>query len=490
MNAQRKQLRQLVGQSAVSGGDAIQAKVSAPPSSADRAAPEKPGGLPSQLKAGIESLSGMSMDKVNVHYNSSRPVQLNALAYAQGTDIHLAPGQERHLPHEAWHVVQQGQGRVRPTLQAKGVTINDDAGLEHEADTMGAKARAVAQRQSDTDAPSDQAGSTDAVIQNRSAATVVQRVIYKGTAYPKVAKAEFLKAARHDLEQAKFALTDASTAALSAIADHDESAQIPDALSLIRAISLSGDKTGIHEEVARVQEATTVIHAQATESVATVEVVSPANVHAVDTNMNTVDTQLDHIERIPVQDRSIGEQRTNTAFVKSKFTVATGAAQKVPVLGKLAKIIKWAAAFAGNLMKSAVRWHALGSLGAASPDGRRHLNIGPKTQTEAIATGGTPEKHGTLWASPWSPGVNAEWIKAGMHKELDFHLTTPPTREIAETMISGDANAFIAAARHDADLHIADPVNSIYWNRDNAALTRLGTEIHDLLVAGYRLVVE
>jgi hypothetical protein len=98
-------------------------------------------GLPDNLKSGIESLSGMSMDNVKVHYNSSQPAQLNALAYAQGTDIHVASGQEQHLPHEAWHVVQQAQGRVKPTLQMKGgVPVNDDAGLEHEADVMGARA--------------------------------------------------------------------------------------------------------------------------------------------------------------------------------------------------------------------------------------------------------------------------------------------------------------------------------------------------------------
>lgn len=104
---------------------------------------EKPNntGLPDNLKTGIESLSGISMDAVRVHYNSSQPAQLNALAYAQGTDIHVAPGQEQHLPHEAWHVVQQAQGRVQPTMQMKeGVPINDDKGLEHEADVMGARA--------------------------------------------------------------------------------------------------------------------------------------------------------------------------------------------------------------------------------------------------------------------------------------------------------------------------------------------------------------
>jgi hypothetical protein len=100
-------------------------------------------GLPDALKTGIESLSGMSMDHVKVHYGSAMPAQLHAHAYAQGSDIHLAPGQERHLPHEAWHVVQQAQGRVKPTMQMKqGTLVNDDAGLEAEADAMGARALA------------------------------------------------------------------------------------------------------------------------------------------------------------------------------------------------------------------------------------------------------------------------------------------------------------------------------------------------------------
>ncbi|MBC7400345.1 MAG: DUF4157 domain-containing protein [Mucilaginibacter sp.] len=98
-------------------------------------------GLPDNLKAGIESMSGHSIDDVKVHYNSNQPAQLQAHAYAQGADIHIAPGQEQHLPHEAWHVVQQKQGRVKPTLQMKGIVgVNDDTTLEKEADVMGAKA--------------------------------------------------------------------------------------------------------------------------------------------------------------------------------------------------------------------------------------------------------------------------------------------------------------------------------------------------------------
>ena len=101
-----------------------------------------PGGLPQQLKHGVEALSGVAMDDVRVHHNSAKPAQLNALAYAQGTDIHLAPGQDKHLPHEAWHAAQQKQGRVKHSAQMAGHPVNTDPTLEREADTMGARAAA------------------------------------------------------------------------------------------------------------------------------------------------------------------------------------------------------------------------------------------------------------------------------------------------------------------------------------------------------------
>lgn len=97
-------------------------------------------GLPHELRASLEHLSGISLDDVQVHRNSARPARLTALAYTQGTSIHLAPGQEHQLAHEAWHVVQQKQDRVRPTLRLRGESINDSDSLETEADAMGARA--------------------------------------------------------------------------------------------------------------------------------------------------------------------------------------------------------------------------------------------------------------------------------------------------------------------------------------------------------------
>jgi hypothetical protein len=155
--AQRKQLDSLFGTAGAEKNDARSQRQQLPASRPDI------GGIPHPLKAGIESLSGMAMDHVRVHYNSSKPAQLNALAYAQGSDIHLARGQETHLPHEAWHVVQQAQGRVQPTTQMKdGMTINDNRGLEREADAMGATAAAAGrfagQRKSSPGQPASDAG--------------------------------------------------------------------------------------------------------------------------------------------------------------------------------------------------------------------------------------------------------------------------------------------------------------------------------------------
>lgn len=101
---------------------------------------QRKNGLPDKLKNSLEGMSGMDLSNVNVHYNSSKPKSVGALAYAQNNNIFLGRGQEKHLPHEAWHVVQQRQGRVKPTTSLNGFSINDDKHLEKEADVMGRKA--------------------------------------------------------------------------------------------------------------------------------------------------------------------------------------------------------------------------------------------------------------------------------------------------------------------------------------------------------------
>ena len=75
-----------------------------------------------------------------VHPNSTEPSKVGAHAYASRNAIYLAPGQERRLAHEAWHLIQQRQGRVAVTARVAGMAVNDDPRLESEADRMGERA--------------------------------------------------------------------------------------------------------------------------------------------------------------------------------------------------------------------------------------------------------------------------------------------------------------------------------------------------------------
>lgn len=89
--------------------------------------------LPSVLSDAIEARAGVSMAGVSVHRNSPAPAAIGAHAFAQGADIHLGPGQDSHLAHEAWHIAQQRQGRVPRRRRIDGQPVNDDSHLEREA---------------------------------------------------------------------------------------------------------------------------------------------------------------------------------------------------------------------------------------------------------------------------------------------------------------------------------------------------------------------
>lgn len=90
-------------------------------------------GIPISMKIHFEEMSGYSFDDVRIHYSSSRPARFNALAYTQGNQVYIAPGQEKYLEHELGHVVQQKEGRVKPTFRIGNIPVNDDKALEQEA---------------------------------------------------------------------------------------------------------------------------------------------------------------------------------------------------------------------------------------------------------------------------------------------------------------------------------------------------------------------
>ena len=127
---------------------------------ASEPSPEKPAqlasktGIPDGLRTGKENAFQTDFSDVRVHANSSKAPSVGALAYTLGNDIHFAPGQfnpgtgrgRELLGHELTHVVQQRQGRVKPTGEVGGMPLNDDKGLEKEADSMGKRAAAVSKK--------------------------------------------------------------------------------------------------------------------------------------------------------------------------------------------------------------------------------------------------------------------------------------------------------------------------------------------------------
>ncbi len=163
-------------------------------------------GLPDNLKTGAESLSGFSLDDVKVHYNSDKPAQLQALAFAQGTDIHVGPGHEKHLAHEAWHVVQQKQGRVQATTQLKSqVAVNDDKELEAEASIMGAKAMDLVQPQRNDSLELKSIDGQEPVLQPYWNTAFLDNIQYNAERGPDYSDMNSLDFAEHSREHAESA---------------------------------------------------------------------------------------------------------------------------------------------------------------------------------------------------------------------------------------------------------------------------------------------
>ncbi len=110
--------------------------------------PEDHSRIPASVQTKMEGALGTSLSSVNVHPDSSKATEVGALAYTQGTDIHIAPGHyqpstasgKQLLGHELTHVAQQMEGRVQPTGSVGGLPLNDNPALEREADSLGAKA--------------------------------------------------------------------------------------------------------------------------------------------------------------------------------------------------------------------------------------------------------------------------------------------------------------------------------------------------------------
>lgn len=100
-------------------------------------------GIPDDLKLKMEQLSGYDLSDVKVYYNSPKPAEVGALAYTEGTNIYIGPGQEEYLEHELWHVIQQKKGEAKATIEVNGKKIDDRSNKEDEADKMAKEVQSV-----------------------------------------------------------------------------------------------------------------------------------------------------------------------------------------------------------------------------------------------------------------------------------------------------------------------------------------------------------
>ncbi|UII27020.1 DUF4157 domain-containing protein [Fulvivirga maritima] len=92
--------------------------------------------LPDPLRHKLEYISGYYLGDVEIFFNSTKPEAINVAAYAYGNSIFISPGYEYTLAHEAWHVIQQKQGRVTISGINNGVPVNNNLQLEGEACNM------------------------------------------------------------------------------------------------------------------------------------------------------------------------------------------------------------------------------------------------------------------------------------------------------------------------------------------------------------------
>ena len=107
-------------------------------------------GMPARLRAQVEDGFAADFSDVRVRMESAHARAFKALAFTQGSEIHVAPGhwapntvngRGRLLGHELAHVLQQRAGRVRTTASLGEAKLNDDAALSwnREADAVGAR---------------------------------------------------------------------------------------------------------------------------------------------------------------------------------------------------------------------------------------------------------------------------------------------------------------------------------------------------------------
>lgn len=130
--------------------------------------------LPTPVQHKMERALGADFSSVRIHEGPLART-IGAQAFTRGTDVHFAPGQyqphttagQQVLGHELAHVVQQSQGRARPSTRVGGMAVDASPQLEHEAEQAGQRAAAGRSDGHASTSPKPIAASNSGVVQRR-----------------------------------------------------------------------------------------------------------------------------------------------------------------------------------------------------------------------------------------------------------------------------------------------------------------------------------
>jgi hypothetical protein len=139
------------------------------------------------------------------------------------------------------------------------------------------------------------------------------------------------------------------------------------------------------------------------------------------------------------------------------------------------------------LRKSAAHQYNRGLNAPTSTKSRMNHNkqyLGEIATTEKIKDAGGVKAERVLWASPWSPGVNAAFLEGGTSNSNVFKLRTPIPDDLKNFLKTGDMVGFKAAVKDKTDSKFYP-----FWNSLEVPgrFTIYTDEIAYLLNKGYRL---
>lgn len=99
--------------------------------------------IPVQLKTRTEDSTRVPFNYVRANYNSDKPAKLDTLAYTNGNQVGISPGQKRYSAYDLRNAMQQKLNAVRASVRYEGnEAINTDVELERQSDVSGVRKNA------------------------------------------------------------------------------------------------------------------------------------------------------------------------------------------------------------------------------------------------------------------------------------------------------------------------------------------------------------